>query len=279
LSEDGRRFCENCGTEIRQTANFCPTCGAAQHPDPEVPSGPPPPIPEPGSISTPTDHSVPLPPEEPQRQHAVRNALIVFALIILLIILMIRDCLGGAATKGGGGASTDPKATTQQASAADSNPHFSDGTYQVGKDIQPGTYRTRKGSKGCYYARLKGFSGGTEDILANDNTNDPAIVTIASTDTGFESKRCDTWTQDLSAITSSTTSFADGTYIVGTDIDPGTYKSSGSSDCYYARLSGFSGDTGDILANDNTNTSAVVTVAPTDTGFESKRCGTWTKIS
>ncbi|HEV7236813.1 MAG TPA: hypothetical protein VGN15_11560 [Ktedonobacteraceae bacterium] len=42
---------------------------------------------------------------------------------------------------------------------------FGDGTYQVGKDIQPGTYRTRSASSNCYYERLKGFSGGIDDIL------------------------------------------------------------------------------------------------------------------
>ncbi|WP_438351593.1 hypothetical protein ACP8HI_13705 [Paenibacillus sp. FA6] len=34
--------------------------------------------------------------------------------------------------------------------------------------------------------------------------------------------------------------FSDGTYIVGKDIEPGTYKSDGSGS-YWARLSGFSG--------------------------------------
>jgi hypothetical protein len=41
---------------------------------------------------------------------------------------------------------------------------FTDGNYQVGIDIQPGTYRTTTGSQGCYYARLKGFSGSLDDI-------------------------------------------------------------------------------------------------------------------
>jgi hypothetical protein len=40
VSEGGRRFCENCGTEIGQTANFCPNCGTAQHHDLEDPTGP-----------------------------------------------------------------------------------------------------------------------------------------------------------------------------------------------------------------------------------------------
>lgn len=154
---------------------------------------------------------------------------------------------------------------------------FNDGTFVVGQDIQPGTYRTRNASPGCYYARLKGFGGTVDDILANNNTDNPAIVTILPTDKGFESNNCDTWTKDLSAITASQTSFDDGMYIVGTDIQPGTYKSSGQSGCYYARLSGFSNTTDDILANNNTDTPAIVTISPGDKGFQSNNCGTWTK--
>ncbi len=155
---------------------------------------------------------------------------------------------------------------------------FSDGTYQVGSDMQPGTYRTREGSSGCYYARLGGFSGEFDDILANGNATGPAIVTIQPTDVGFESNGCGTWTQDLSAITRSKTSFDEGTYILGTDIEPGTYKNSGSSGCYYARLSGFTGDFENIIANGNSDAPTVVTIAPTDAGFESNGCGTWTKL-
>ena len=158
----------------------------------------------------------------------------------------------------------------------DPNPHFEDGTYTVGKDIQAGTYRTRVGSSGCYYSRLAGFGGELSEIISNENTDNPAVVTIAATDKGFKSNRCGTWTQDLSQITISKTTFEDGTYIVGTDIQPGTYKSSGQGSCYYSRLAGFGGDLGDIIANENTDTAAVVTIAATDKGFKSNRCGTWT---
>src|SRR5438270_5110397 len=44
---------------------------------------------------------------------------------------------------------------------------FSNGIFQVGPDVRPGTYRTRDGADGCYFARLKGFSGSLEDVLAN----------------------------------------------------------------------------------------------------------------
>lgn len=155
---------------------------------------------------------------------------------------------------------------------------FTDGNYLVGSDIQPGTYRTRIGSPGCYYERLKGFSGTLGDILANNNTDNPAIVTILPTDKGFNSQNCGTWTKDLSQITSSKTTFDDGMYIVGTDITPGTYKSAGSQGCYYARLSDFTGTLYDILANNNTDNAAIVTIYASDKGFESNNCGTWIRV-
>lgn len=154
---------------------------------------------------------------------------------------------------------------------------FGDGTYQVGKDIQAGTYRTRAGSSGCYYARLSGFGGKTTEIIANNITDAPAIVTIASTDKGFTSQNCGTWTKDLSQITQSKTTFGDGMYIIGTDITPGTYRNTASQGCYFARLSGFGNTADDIIANNNVDTATIVTIDSTDKGFQSTRCGTWTK--
>ena len=71
------------------------------------------------------------------------------------------------------------------------------------------------------------------------------------------------------------TSFSDGTHVVGTDIEPGTYRSAGPSSCYWARLSGFGGTTSDILANGNPRGQAIVTIESEDKAFTSKRCGTW----
>ncbi len=209
-----------------------------------------------------------------------------------MFVILVRACGGGEQSSTKGGATTPEKTQTtkevaqkdpapqqkQEQAAADPNPNFGDGTHRVGQDIQAGTYRTRQGSSNCYYARLAGFSGGFQDIIANNNTNYPAVVTIEPSDAGFLSRRCGTWTQDLSAITESTESFPDGMYIIGTDIEPGTYRSSGATGCYFARLAGFSGGFGDIIANENTDAPAVVEIAPTDAGFQSNRCGTWTKI-
>jgi hypothetical protein len=155
---------------------------------------------------------------------------------------------------------------------------FRDGTKVVGKDVTPGTYRTRARSPGCYWTRLAGFSGEMGDILANGIESGPKVVTIGSSDKGFESRGCGLWTQDLSAITSSMDApFGDGTFIVGTDIAPGTWRADAATDCYWTRLRGFSGGMGDVITN--ALKTGVVTIAATDKGFASQKCGTWTKAN
>jgi hypothetical protein len=249
-------FCPQCGKQTFETSNFCVFCGSPRAPE----IGPP----------------------GPSRQPKSRKWL---ALALGLIILMFIYALNS-------GPSRDPVQFSQNgaddkndtAASKDSNEpavdnryaHFNNGTHIVGRDIQAGTYRTRSASSGCYYARLSGFSGSLDQILSNENTDSPAVVTIESTDKGFNSARCATWTQDLSAITTSRVAFSDGIYIVGTDITPGTYRSIGQTGCYFARLRGFSGAMDDVLANENSDGPAAVTIEKTDEGFMSHRCGSWT---
>ena len=67
---------------------------------------------------------------------------------------------------------------------------FGDGIFIVGKEVKPGTYRSRGGGS-CYWARLSGFGG--SDIIVNGGFNRNQIVTISSSDRGFESRSCGTW--------------------------------------------------------------------------------------
>lgn len=64
----------------------------------------------------------------------------------------------------------------------------------------------------------------------------------------------------------------DGIYKVGTDMKPGTYKTSGKRGCYYAVLN--STDTFDIAVNGNVDGPAYATVAPGQY-FEVTRCADW----
>ncbi len=174
-------------------------------------------------------------------------------------------------------ATTTPPAATPTTEAKGKFVTFGDGTYTVGETVKAGTYRATGPGFNCYWERLKGFSGSLDDIIANNNTGDPSVVTISPSDKGFRTSGCGTWTSDLSQITKSKTSFGAGTYIVNTDVEPGTYHAPGSDLCYWARLSGFGGTFSEIIANGNPTGSVIVTIAASDKGFESARCGTWTK--
>jgi hypothetical protein len=209
-----------------------------------------------------------------QRNWFIRHPILTTLFIIIVIAIASS---GGASKKENNTVSESRNAEVANISPTeDPYPHFEDGTFVVGKDIKPGTYRTREGSPGCYYARLRGFGGQLDEIIGNNNTSDPAIITIDASDKGFKSSNCGLWTQDMSSITSSKTEFNDGMYVVGTDIKPGTYKNSGKQGCYYSRLSNFSGAGIDgIIANNTSNDPVLVTIAETDAGFKSSNCGTW----
>jgi hypothetical protein len=174
-------------------------------------------------------------------------------------------CVGALVLAGGGWAAQDRLSGT-----------FGDGTHRVGVDVKPATYRS-KGGNYCYWARLRSFSGELGAILANDNPRGPVIVTIKRTDRGFESGGCGRWTSNLARVTASTTRFGQGTFLVGVDVAPGTYRARGGSYCYYARLRAFTGDLGAIIANDNPRGATIVTISRTDKGFMSQGCGTWSR--
>ncbi|WP_050995521.1 hypothetical protein [Leptospirillum ferriphilum] len=78
---------------------------------------------------------------------------------------------------------------------------------------------------------------------------------------------------------SSATSFGDGTFIVGKDIQPGTYRSRGGDDCIWERLSGFGGTFSDVIASDTMSKNPIVTIEPIDKGFKSENCGIWHRVS
>lgn len=70
------------------------------------------------------------------------------------------------------------------------------------------------------------------------------------------------------------TSFPDGNYVVGVEIEPGTYVTTGSpTDCYWERVD----QDGRTIENDFVVAAPQVrvTVASTDAGFTSDGCGSW----
>jgi hypothetical protein len=157
---------------------------------------------------------------------------------------------------------------------------FGDGVWTVPGEVQPGTYRNSDSSAACYWARLSGFGGTLDEIIANEFTYEIDIVTIKSGDVGFESIDCGTWTTNLTPRTSSpTASFGGGAFLVNTEVAAGTWRNSDSSEgCYWERLSGFGGNLSDIISNEFSDSIQTVTISSSDTGFSSEDCGTWSKV-
>ncbi|GAB2763394.1 hypothetical protein [Streptomyces bullii] len=72
----------------------------------------------------------------------------------------------------------------------------------------------------------------------------------------------------------------DGDFQVGTDIKPGTYRTTGNDDglCYWERAKDASGEMDSLLANDNVTGTSYVTVKATDKIFTSNGCNDWEAV-
>lgn len=83
-------------------------------------------------------------------------------------------------------ASTQPASTTIPG----------DGTYQVGKDIPAGTYKSSgasaSGAGDCYWERAKDASGSMDSIIANNNSTGQSVVTVNAGEF-FTTQGCNTW--------------------------------------------------------------------------------------
>jgi hypothetical protein len=155
---------------------------------------------------------------------------------------------------------------------------FGDGTHVVGQTVPAGRYVT-SGSGSCYWERLRGFSGAFADIISNDIGGGQRIVDIKPTDVGFASSRCGTWVTFVASFYSPASSFGDGIYAVGSQIVPGRYQATGTDGCYWERLSGFSGEFSELIANDIGDGTRIVDISASDVGIGSSRCGTWVRIA
>jgi hypothetical protein len=78
------------------------------------------------------------------------------------------------------------------------------------------------------------------------------------------------------------TTFGEGRFVIGTDIAPGTYRTTGPSgrlDCYWERLKDTHGGTDSIIANNLGRDPATVTIDKSDGAFQTRWCSTWTKVN
>lgn len=126
---------------------------------------------------------------------------LIIGLVIAGAALAIACGSGGSGDNG-----TNPTAdraplviNSASVAAPDPNAIADDGVFQVGGQVQPGTYKTivPDGSILCSYQRLKGVSGDAGDIIAINvaSANDSVMVTIKKTDAYFKTDGCGRWTK------------------------------------------------------------------------------------
>jgi hypothetical protein len=175
-----------------------------------------------------------------------------------------------------------PSAT--RAPGADGSVTFGDGSYQVGIDVAPGTYRLREPPGRCTWQRF-GDPATDAAPLAMRSAPGFAVVTILPTDSRFVSSGCGTWSEDLSAVLLPGQAIpGDGVFIVGTDVEPGTYQNGGDADvlephgplCLWARLSDLA-DPSHALQSGLGRERFTVTIEATDAGFQTDGCEGWVR--
>ncbi|MDT7664569.1 MAG: hypothetical protein QOD04_4125 [Pseudonocardiales bacterium] len=77
----------------------------------------------------------------------------------------------------------------------------------------------------------------------------------------------------------------DGTYVVGVDIEPGNYRTSGPAQdspikmCSWTRRKDTSGEAQSVIAMNISQGPTTVTIKPSDGAFESRGCNPWTKLN
>ena len=162
---------------------------------------------------------------------------------------------------------------------------FGGGQFRLGTEIVAGRYFADPLQIGCYWERQRGLSGTFADIIANrfvayDGLQ--LIVDIMASDVAFKTDaKCGTWFDSPRHGTQS--SIPPGVWLVGVQIQPGTYETSSGAGCYWERLrqfqyQGISGVIGNSFSA--APKSQTVTIAASDAGFSNDgNCGTWTRAS
>jgi hypothetical protein len=155
---------------------------------------------------------------------------------------------------------------------------FGPGTWLVGTQIEAGRYFAQP-RPGCYWERVLPSGAVTANEMISDDA-EQIIVEILSGDRSFRATdQCGTWSNTPRR--GLETSIPPGVWLVNTQIVPGEYQTQGTG-CYWERLSGFRGDTGDVIASGSPSGAGphTVTISSGDAGFRSSGdCETWAKTN
>jgi len=169
-----------------------------------------------------------------------------------------------------------------------------DGTHLLNSsapgNIHPGLYRTAgvdQAAQHCYWER-QGPDGAVIAKVFGGSEAGPLYVDIKATDAKFWDFQCRPWflAPLVEPLAVPGQPFGAGDYMVGREVAPGVYGAPGTNSlnpllaCAWQRVRGWSGEAPDYLYGGGGSVGVAVqaTIAPTDVGFRSTGCGTWTKI-
>ncbi|MEU6817248.1 hypothetical protein [Streptomyces sp. NPDC046860] len=106
----------------------------------------------------------------------------------------------GVSTSAGSGSVQVPDGSGRVSGDAEPDavkaPLSGNGTFRVGSDIEPGTYRSTGGARrSCRWERTANAGNGLGSVIADAEVTGTAVVTIRSTDAYFRSSGCGGWTR------------------------------------------------------------------------------------
>jgi hypothetical protein len=188
-------------------------------------------------------------------------------------------------------AADEPPAEPEAPADAPAEPAagFGAGVWELGTEIPPGTYVTTVPAGVldlCYWARLSGFSGDIDELIANGTLAAGARgrVTVVDGDTGVEfSGDCHWVGADEAGPADPGSPIGAGVWAVDEEVQPGTYTATAPEGememCYWARLAGFSGEAEDLVANNVIEAGARgrVEISGSDAGVEFSGGCLWTR--
>ena len=147
-------------------------------------------------------------------------------LLVVLSAFFILSC--GSETNTSTQTSNENQAT-QEATATEKEPSgLGDGTYMVGEDIQAGMYKVilSENAMGMgYVERAKDVNMEVDSIIANIALTGNGYVEIKETDKAVRIQGAELFPVKLEELQKDIkTEMTDGIYLVGYDLEPGTYK-------------------------------------------------------
>lgn len=161
---------------------------------------------------------------------------------------------------------------------------IADGDWEVGKNLQPGTYLAPHGGA-CYWWRQNeaggdldsAIPGQSEVIAAGYMLQGQAMVTILDSDRYFTSVGCGTWLPYQPGGTPNDT-VGNGDFAVGDHLLPGVWQTTTASGaCAWEIATGFA-DHADIVTSGEGPGPHTITIDPSMRRFSSIDCGTWQRI-